>query len=295
MTLTSFSDLRARFDHALDRCLRLPNAPEPLNSAMRYSCEGGKRLRPLLIYSAGSALGMDHQRDRLDLAACAMELIHVYSLVHDDLPAMDDDAMRRGRPTTHIAFDEATAILVGDALQTRAFELLSAPDAACLNPAQRLQMINVLARAAGALGMAGGQSLDLAAEYQTLDLPALERLHQHKTGALIEACMQLACLAADDCALAQVTALHSYGRHIGLAFQIQDDVLDVQGSAATLGKTAGKDMASGKSTYPGLLGLSAAQQRADELFNAARAALAPLGSAAQMLLMLTDAIEHREH
>ncbi|MGB1560827.1 MAG: polyprenyl synthetase family protein [Sinimarinibacterium flocculans] len=285
---------RERLAEALAQ--RLPAAgqyPARLHEAMRYASDGGKRLRPLLVYLSGRALGIDAHR--LDAAACAVEMIHVYSLVHDDLPAMDDDALRRGRPTTHIAFDEATAILVGDALQTLAFQTLADDAAGGLSASQRLRMVAILAHAAGSRGMVGGQAVDLESEYRQLTLAELEALHIHKTGALIRACMQMACAAADDCPADAAQALDRYGKCVGLAFQIQDDVLDVEGNADTLGKTAGKDHASGKSTYPALLGLGAARQRAEELFAQAREALGLLGARADALLAFTEAIRQRAH
>jgi geranylgeranyl pyrophosphate synthase len=272
---------------------RLPPAehyPVRLHAAMRYSCDGGKRLRPLLVYLAGEALGVPPAR--LDAAACAVELIHAYSLVHDDLPAMDDDDLRRGRATTHVAYDEATAILVGDALQALAFQVLADNDSG-IDATQCLRMVGILAAAAGSRGMVGGQAVDLESEHRTLNLAELEALHIHKTGALIRACLQLACAAAPDCAADAAAALDRYGKCVGLAFQIQDDLLDVEGNAATLGKAAGKDHASGKSTYPSILGLPAARQRAGELFSEALDALAGLGAGAAALRDYTEAIRRR--
>ena len=288
------ADRRERFAAALTQ--RLPHAthyPARLHQAMRYASEGGKRLRPLLVYLSGHALGVDAAR--LDAAACAVEMIHAYSLVHDDLPAMDDDALRRGRPTTHVAYDEATAILVGDALQALAFQTLSEDDGGGLSAAPRLRMVALLAGAAGSRGMVGGQAVDLESEHRQLTLAELEALHIHKTGALIRACTQMACAAADDCDPAAAQALDRYGKCVGLAFQIQDDVLDIEGNSATLGKTAGKDHASGKSTYPSLLGLGAARQRADELFAQAHEALEALDGRAAALLAYTESIRRRAH
>ncbi|MES0873608.1 polyprenyl synthetase family protein [Sinimarinibacterium thermocellulolyticum] len=288
------ADRRNRLAMALDR--HLPPAehyPARLHQAMRYASEGGKRLRPLLVYLGGHALGTDPRR--LDAAACAVEMIHAYSLVHDDLPAMDDDALRRGRPTTHVAYDEATAILVGDALQALAFQTLAEDAAAGLSAEQRLRMIGVLATAAGSRGMVGGQAVDLASEHRQLTLAELEALHIHKTGALIRACLQMAGIAADDASPAAIEALDCYGKSVGLAFQIQDDVLDIEGNSATLGKTAGKDHASGKSTYPSLLGLGEARRRADALFARACEALVPLGAPAEPLLAYTESIRRRAH
>lgn len=287
------ADRLQRLSAALAR--RLPPAdhyPARLHEAMRYSCDGGKRLRPLLVYLAGEALGAAPAQ--LDAAACAVELIHAYSLVHDDLPAMDNDDLRRGRPTTHRAYDEATAILVGDALQALAFQVLADDDGG-IDAAQRLRMIGILAAAAGSRGMVGGQSVDLESEHRDLNLAELEALHIHKTGALIRACLQLACAAAPVCDAAAAGALDRYGKCVGLAFQIQDDLLDVEGNAAMLGKAAGKDHSRGKSTYPSILGLPAARQRTEELFTEALAALAGLGTGASALREYTEAIRRRAH
>jgi geranylgeranyl pyrophosphate synthase len=283
-----------RLQQTLD--LSLPAAtlyPARLHAAMRYSTDGGKRLRPLLVYAAGEVLGLPPQA--VDAPACAVELIHAYSLVHDDLPAMDDDDLRRGRPTTHKAYDEATAILVGDGLQALAFAVLAGNRATALSAEQRLQMIAVLAEAAGSRGMVGGQAVDLESEGRTLTLPELEALHIHKTGAMIRACLLLACHAKSPLAQAELDALDRYGKCIGLAFQIQDDILDIEGNSASLGKTAGKDEAAHKSTYPAVMGLPAARQRATELFDEARYALGHFGSAAEPLLWLADHIQGRQH
>ena len=284
---------RGRLQQQLDR--HLPPAthyPARLHDAMRYACEGGKRLRALLVYAAGETLGLDEQW--LDAPAAAVELIHAYSLVHDDLPAMDDDDLRRGRPTVHKAYDEATAILVGDALQTLAFAVLARHQEG-LNPAQRLGMVEVLAEASGSCGMAGGQAIDLESEGKNLSLPELETLHIHKTGALIRASLKLACLAAAALDSGKAEALDRYGKCIGLAFQIQDDILDIEGSSADLGKTAGKDSASLKSTYPSVMGLPAAKQRARELFEEADRALAVFGDRANALRWLAQHIQGRKH
>ena len=267
--------------------------PAHLHTAMRYACDGGKRLRALLVYGAGETLGL--APDLLDAPACAVELIHAYSLVHDDLPAMDDDDLRRGRPTVHKAFDEATAILVGDALQTLAFSVLTRHADAGLDATQRLAIIETLAEAAGSCGMVGGQAIDLQSEGQQLSLPELETLHIHKTGALIRACLRFACLASSSATAPQIEALDRYGKCIGLAFQIQDDVLDIEGSSERLGKTAGKDSASLKSTYPSVMGLRAAKQRAAELFEEAVRALEVFGNSAEGLRWLANHIQGRNH
>ncbi|MFZ5467255.1 MAG: (2E,6E)-farnesyl diphosphate synthase [Pseudomonadota bacterium] len=262
----------ARVEAALDHALPAEPAHSPLArlvDAMRYAALGpGKRVRPFLVYASGELAGAD--ATALDAPACALEMIHAYSLVHDDLPAMDNDDLRRGRPTCHRAFDEATAILVGDALQTRAFELLA--EAPGLSTETRIAMIAALARAAGSQGMVGGQAIDLGAIGQRPDLAALERMHRMKTGALIEASITLGALAggADE---AMLRRLARYARAIGLAFQVRDDILDVTADSQTLGKTQGKDAAHDKPTYVSLLGLDAAQSLAGELRDEAEAAL----------------------
>ncbi len=280
-----------RLSQALDR--RLPAAaadPARLHEAMRYACDGGKRLRALLVYATGESLGVP--AEKLDAPACAVELIHAYSLVHDDLPAMDDDDLRRGRPTVHKAYDEATGILVGDALQTLAFTVLA--DEPTLDTAQRLRMVSLLAYASGSLGMVGGQAVDIASENRRIPLEQLQSLHARKTGALILASLQLAAAAADAAADVE-KRLEVYGRSIGLAFQIQDDVLDETASTETLGKTAGKDLAQHKSTYPSLLGLEGARARATALFEEARTVVGTLPGGAAPLRWLADFIEGRAH
>lgn len=264
--------------------------PERLHEAMRYACDGGKHLRALMVYAAGETLGVP--AEKLDAAACAVELIHAYSLVHDDLPAMDDDDLRRGRPTVHKAYDEAIGILVGDALQTSAFEVLATTGA--LDADQKVRMIRALAHASGSLGMVGGQAVDMASENKTLTLAQLESLHARKTGALILVTCQLAGIAANAAETAR-HALERYGQCIGLAFQIQDDVLDQIADTATLGKTAGKDLAQHKSTFPSLLGLEQARQRADALFDEARDAARSISHHAEPLLWLADFIQQRDH
>ena len=280
-----------RLERSTDALLP-PGSTDParLHQALRYACEGGKHLRALMVYAAGETLGV--APEQLDAAACAVELIHAYSLVHDDLPGMDNDDLRRGRPTVHKAYDEATAILVGDALQTFAFEALANTDA--LDPAQKVQMIRALAHASGSLGMVGGQAVDMASENLTLTVAQLESLHGRKTGALILVTCQLAGIAA-QAPEAVRHALERYGRCIGLAFQIQDDVLDQIADTATLGKTAGKDQAQNKSTFPSLLGLEQAQQRADALFDEARDAALSISGDAEPLLWLADYIQQRDH
>jgi farnesyl diphosphate synthase len=265
-----------------------------LHGAMRYSAlGGGKRLRPVLVYCTGTALGAPIER--LDDAASAVELLHVYSLVHDDLPAMDDDDLRRGRPTCHKAFDEGTAVLVGDALQALAFEVLAGNSDSPLDAVSRLQQIQVLSAAIGTDGMAGGQAIDLAAVGQTLTAPALENMHRRKTGALIRASVLLGAIGAGTTGGARYEALARYGSQLGLAFQIQDDVLDVLGETATLGKVAGADAARGKPTYPSVLGLAESQRLAREYCDQAVAALRELGEAASPLLQLAEYVVNRSN
>lgn len=281
-----------RLQLALDHRMPAPDTdPVRLHTAMRYACEGGKRLRGLLVYAAGETLGLEARQ--LDAPACAVELIHAYSLVHDDLPAMDDDDLRRGRPTVHKAWDEPTGILVGDALQALAFEVLCADDGVTPSPRQA-QMVRLLALASGSLGMVGGQAVDIESEGQRIPLERLQSLHARKTGALILACLQLAAAAA-NAEREQTAALEHYGRCIGLAFQIQDDVLDVTADSATLGKTAGKDLLQEKSTYPALLGLDEARQLAVQKFDEACDALSMFGEAAAPLVWLARHIQHRGH
>ncbi len=274
---TRVPDYQKRIEGVLSRALEIPGAATPrLLEAMRYSTlGGGKRVRPVLVYATGEALGA--ALDVLDSPAAAVELIHVYSLVHDDLPAMDDDDLRRGRLTCHRAFDEATAILVGDALQARAFEVLAnAP--VSIDAHARIEMLRLLADAIGTRGMAGGQAIDLEAVKQRLDEAALERMHRQKTGALIQASVMLGASAAGISNATQRAALAEFGAEIGLAFQIQDDILDVEGTTTALGKRAGADADRVKPTYPSVLGLEAARAAALERRDRALAALQPLGA-----------------
>jgi len=287
--------LGARVEAALERWLPAADAsPERLHEAMRYAVlGGGKRIRPVLVYLTGEALGVPN--DRLDGPAAAVELIHAYSLVHDDLPAMDDDDLRRGRPTCHKAFDEATAVLAGDALQVLAFEILARDSAMTPDPDQRLEIIGLLARASGTAGMAGGQAIDLAAEGRPMTLDALEHMHRLKTGALIHASVMMAAASADGLPEGWRTALDAYGHAIGLAFQIQDDILDVEGETELLGKRAGADEARHKPTYPSVAGMDAAKRRLGELHAQAIAALAPLGPAGDPLARLSEWLTERRH
>lgn len=265
-----------RIEGVLGRMLAIEGGATPrLLEAMRYSTlGGGKRVRPVLVYATGEALGAP--LELLDAPAAAVELIHVYSLVHDDLPAMDNDDLRRGRPTCHRAFDEATAILVGDALQARAFEVL-ANAATAVSASARLEMLRVLADAIGTRGMAGGQAIDLESVKQTLDEAALERMHRQKTGALIQASVLLGAISAGVQGGPERTALVTFGAEIGLAFQIQDDILDVEGTTQTLGKRTGADADRVKPTYPSVLGVERSRAQALERRDRAKAALAPLG------------------
>jgi len=284
---------RSRIERVLDACLALPDAGTArLREAMRYSTlGGGKRLRPALVYLTGESLGAPLAN--LDAPAAAVELIHVYSLVHDDLPAMDDDDLRRGRPTCHRAYDEATAILVGDALQALAFSVLADESMGDVPATTRLAMIKTLALAAGTAGMAGGQAVDLAAVGQTLSVDAVENMHRRKTGALIKGSVLLGALGAGIDSGTQLHALQLFGDEIGLAFQIQDDILDVEGDAAVLGKTTGADAALSKPTYPSTVGLPAARDRARGLRDRAIAALSPLGPRVAPLVELAQFVVSR--
>jgi farnesyl diphosphate synthase len=272
-----------RIESVLDQVLPPAETyPLRLHEAMRYSVlNGGKRIRPLLVYAAGEALGIPSER--LDIQAAAIELIHVYSLVHDDLPAMDDDDLRRGKLTCHKAFDEATAILVGDALQALAFQLLSAHPQLEVSPAQRLRMIEQLAQAAGSRGMVGGQAIDLAAVGQELSEIELENMHIHKTGALIRSSVLLAAYSLEVMDVRRLQQLDHFAKCVGLAFQVQDDILDVESDTQTLGKTRGADAAAGKPTYPSIIGMAAAKAKLQDLYDEAMTALADFGDAADML------------
>ena len=286
---------RARAEQQLERCLQLSDPGTPrLGEAMRYSTlGGGKRLRPTLVYATAAALGAS--LDAVDDAAVAVELIHAYSLVHDDLPAMDDDDLRRGLPTCHKAFDEGTAVLAGDALQALAFEVLAGGGSSPMPAAARLQQMQVLARGIGTAGMAGGQAIDLEAVGHALDAAALEGMHRRKTGALIQASVLLGAIGAGVTQGPGYGALRSYGAELGLAFQIQDDVLDVAGETSAIGKIVGADAARGKPTYPSLFGLERAAALARSHRDAAVAALAPLGDRASELTALADFVVDRNH
>jgi farnesyl diphosphate synthase len=292
----SFADRVPEYLERVERALdaRLPAAgarPASLHAAMRYAAlGGGKRIRPLLCYASGEVLGV--APERLDDAACAVECVHVFSLVHDDLPAMDDDALRRGKPSTHAAFGEATAILAGDALHTRAFEILARDGTR--EAIERLGMIAILASAAGSEGMTGGQAVDLESEGKQLAVADLEALDRDKTGMLIRAAVLMPTCAATGFASASRDALDRFAECMGLAFQIKDDVLDVEGEQALTGKTHGADAARGKATYPSLMGMDNAKRRADALYADALAALDRFGGAAEPLRWMARYIVHRD-
>lgn len=286
---------QTRVEQALDARLPSDNIlPQILHQAMRYSTmNGGKRMRPMLTYATGKALGLSE--DLLDGPACAVECIHVYSLIHDDLPAMDNDDLRRGKPTCHKAYDEATAILAGDALQALAFEILANDPSMQATAESRLKMISTLTRASGSQGMVGGQAIDLSSVGRKLTLPELENMHIHKTGALIRASVNLAALSDTDLDPAVAKNLDHYAKCIGLSFQVKDDILDVESDTATLGKTQGKDMDNDKPTYPALLGMAQAKQKAQELHEQAVESLAGFGSEADLLRELSLYIIERTH
>jgi len=295
--MTQLSDALAagkqRVETALDAAL--PHSaitPSRLHQAMRYATLGpGKRLRPFLVYQAGAMVGQTGAV--LDAPACAVEMIHAYSLAHDDLPAMDDDDLRRGQPTCHRAFDEATAILVGDALQALAFRLIAAHES--LDAEQRLAMIETLSAAIGSRGMAGGQAMDLAAVGQSISAAELEDMHVHKTGALILASLRLGALCSDQVDASVMRQLERYGRCIGLAFQVHDDILDTVGDAERIGKASGADALRDKPTYPGLMGLDQARRFAGELRDEAVSALIDFGPQADTLRALADYVVERDH
>lgn len=290
---TDLAAIQQRINHFLSSQLEpLKTTKAPLADAMAYAVLlGGKRVRPFLMYATARMLGV--AVEKVDASAGAMESIHAYSLVHDDLPAMDDDALRRGEPTCHIAFDEATAILAGDALQSFAFQLIA--EDAHLTPLQKVSQIQSLAKAAGAEGMCLGQNLDLIAEDKAVSLEELELIHRNKTGALIVASVLMGFNLSDYAEDNQIkTQLERYAQAIGLAFQVQDDILDVIGETDKIGKTAGADEQHNKSTYPKLLGLAGAQQKAQQLYQTAIDALNELDFDSTALKELADFIIHRE-
>ena len=286
------AERRALVDAALDQ--RLPPADEPpptIHEAMRYSVfAGGKRLRPMLALFGCEAVG-GKLEDAVP-AAVALELIHTYSLVHDDLPAMDDDDFRRGRPTCHKVYGEAVAVLTGDALLTHAFQVLADPTATGVPAARRLQIVAEISAAAGSLGMVGGQTMDIQAEGKALEPTTLLTLHSKKTGALLRASLRVGGLAggADDAAMASLTR---YGERLGLAFQIVDDILDIEGSSVEMGKTTGSDMRKHKATYPVVFGLEASRHEAARLLAEAREAVRPLGDGGAVLVALADFVGRR--
>ncbi len=285
-------DAQSRMESALGALLPDESmAPVRLHQAMRYAVlDGGKRVRPLLVFAAGDLFDADAAM--LERAAAAVEMIHAYSLVHDDMPCMDDDALRRGKPTVHVKYDEATALLVGDALQTQAFQVLTEGEGA--DPVRRIEMLRLLAQASGSAGMCGGQAIDLASVGLSLSLGELERMHQLKTGALLRASVLLGALAGKTLQAAEVSALDAYAKAIGLAFQVVDDVLDATADSATLGKTAGKDAADNKPTYVSILGLDESRELAEKLRNDAHSALIPFADKARRLREIADLIVQRK-
>ncbi len=296
--LAAFGQQLTQWQTRMEQALasRLPRAdeiPMRLHEAMRYSVlGGGKRIRPALVFATGRTLGLDDAQ--VEAAACAIELVHVYSLVHDDLPAMDDDDLRRGRPTCHKAFDEATAVLVGDALQPLAFQLLARDPQLPADPAIRLKLIDLLAEASGTFGMAGGQAIDLAAQGQSLGIAAVEQMHARKTGALIKVSVMMTAACAPSLSAALADNLARFATAVGLAFQIQDDLLDVLGDVSTLGKATGADSARAKPTYPAVIGVAASQQRMQALHTQALEALVPFGANAEPLRLLAEWLLKRQ-
>ena len=284
-----------RVNAALDKYLPSEDPPEHnLAEAIRYSViGGGKRIRPAMVYAAGEAMGVS--TDLLDIPACAVEMIHAYSLIHDDLPAMDNDDLRRGRPTCHKAFDEATAMLAGDALQALAYEILAKDDHKELTPEHRIAMLSLLTEASGAHGMAGGQAVDLASVGKQLTLQQLEHMHQLKTGALIRASILLGGMCKQDISEDELSMLSDYAHCIGLSFQIQDDILDVIGDTETLGKPQGSDQEQEKPTFPAILGLEESRQRAIQQHELALKILEPLDEKADSLRQLSAYIVERQY
>jgi len=298
-TSISFSDkleaFRQRVDAALSIYLPADDPPEhQLAESIRYAVigGGGKRIRPAMVYAAGEAVAADNKA--LDLPACAVEMIHAYSLIHDDLPAMDDDDLRRGRPTCHKAFDEATAILAGDALQALAYEILTENPELDIAAEKRIEMLRILTTASGALGMAGGQAVDLASVGKQLSLEQLEEMHQLKTGALIRASVLLGAMCNPQLEAQQLAALDTYSKCIGLSFQIQDDILDVVGDTETLGKPQGSDEQQAKPTYPAIIGLDASRELALHQHEAALDALSGFDNKADTLRQLSAYIVERD-
>jgi farnesyl diphosphate synthase len=296
MNLTTFlQSSRERVNSTLSQTIAaLPEHSERLKQAMEYALLiGGKRMRPFLVYATGKMLSV--QEKDLDGPAAAIEAIHAYSLIHDDLPAMDDDDLRRGHATCHIQFDEATAILAGDALQTLAFEILCEYPISSELTAKRIELVKIVSQAAGYKGMCGGQAMDLAATNQHITQQQLEDLHGKKTGALLSACVEMAITLATDITPQSRQHLMDFAKTIGLAFQVQDDILDVVGDSTVLGKPQGSDQAQNKSTYPSMLGLEQAQAYLDELHQQALQALRALPYNTQVLVSFTDFVIHRTY
>jgi len=296
MNLSTFQQAsRDRVNSTLSQTINaLPEHSETLKQAMEYALLiGGKRMRPFLVYATGKMLSV--QEKDLDGPAAAIEAIHAYSLVHDDLPAMDNDDLRRGHPTCHIQFDEATAILAGDALQTLAFEILCDYPLSNVLGIKRIELIKIISRAAGYNGMCGGQAMDLAATDQHITQKQLEDLHGKKTGSLLSACVEMAIALAVDITPQSRQYLMNFAKIIGLAFQVQDDILDVISDSAVLGKPQGSDQAQNKSTYPAMLGLEQAQAYLDDLHQQALQALRALPYNTQMLVSFTDFVIHRTY
>jgi farnesyl diphosphate synthase len=291
--------VQSRMEDALASLLPSPSVtPARLHEAMRYAVlDGGKRIRPLLVFAAGDLF--DAAPAMLERAAAAVEMIHAYSLVHDDMPCMDDDALRRGKPTVHVKYDEATALLVGDALQSQAFLVLTEgntgdSDSAGVAPANRLAMVRELAHASGSVGMCGGQAIDLASVGISLERNALEQMHRMKTGALLRVSVVLGALAGKLPVASEAAALDAYASAVGLAFQVVDDVLDATADSATLGKTAGKDAADNKPTYVSILGLDQSRKLAEQLRRDAHESLASFGDKARRLREIADLIVQRK-
>ena len=296
--LAAFGQQLTQWQTRMEQALasRLPRAdeiPTRLHEAMRYSVlGGGKRIRPALVFATGRTLGLADEQ--VEAAACAIELVHVYSLVHDDLPAMDDDDLRRGRPTCHKAYDEATAVLVGDALQPLAFQLLARDPQLPADPAIRLKLIDLLAEASGTFGMAGGQAIDLSVQGQAIGITEVEQMHARKTGALIKVSVMMAAACVPTLSAALADNLSRFATAIGVAFQIQDDLLDVLGDVSTLGKATGADSARAKPTYPAVIGVAASQQRMQRLHDEALEALVPFGIRADPLRLLAQWLLKRQ-
>ncbi len=292
LTVAELTQYQLRIENVLNDAIPKATAePCLLHKAMRYSVlGGGKRVRPLLVYATGECFHVD--KKTLDAPAAAIECLHAYSLVHDDLPSMDDDDLRRGKATTHKAFDEATAILAGDALQTLSFEILSSP-LHNVSLKNQLKLINILSKTAGSLGMVGGQIIDLSSTNKILSEKELENMHLHKTGALIRASVLMGASCSEQLTQQKQKALEKYAFCIGLAFQVQDDILDIESDTKTLGKQQGADIAANKATYPAILGMRAAKEKATKLYQASYDALSCFGEEANLLRKIADFIVRR--